>query len=95
MSISNKSSRRYYGRFAIKKISPPYVVKESGPYEMVDSHTFNIIIPITEAKNLVSVVQKAVKDNVDTINIKIELREEKRRKSDGLSPCTVTYSPYD
>ena len=95
MSTNKKSNRRYYGRFAIKKISPPYIVKDGGPHEVVDSSTLNIIIPITEAKNLYDALLKAIEDNPDTINIKLELRFDKKRKRDGLSPCTVTHSPYD
>lgn len=95
MSLKIKSHRKYYGQFAIKKISPPYVVKDYSPYEVEDSSTLNIVIPITEAKKLTNIITKAITDNSDTINIKIELREGKRRKSDGLYPCTITHSPYD
>jgi len=95
LSTNTKSNRSYYGRFAIKKISPPYIVKDGGLNEVVDSNTLNIVIPITEVKNLSDALLKAIEDNPDTINIKVELRTSKKRKSDGLSPCTITYSPYD
>ena len=39
----DKSERRYYGRFAIKKVSPPYILKDGGPHKVVDSSTLNIV----------------------------------------------------
>ena len=95
MEDSNEKARKYYGKFAIEKLSPPNVVKDAGPGLVIDSSTLNIVVPIEEVKNLINALTKAYNEKPNKVNLKIELRETKRRKSDDLFPGTVTYSPYD
>ena len=91
MNTFFKRERKYAGQFHVEKIYPAYILKENGDAELIDAKTLSIILPLEEAINLSNALKKIKDYTIENVEIKIELRDEKRRKKDGLLPGTVTF----
>jgi hypothetical protein len=90
MGSNPHSKRKYSDHFGVSKVYPKRnLISVDG--ELYDAATVSFVLPFSEAKLLAEAVLNASSKNPETVEIKVERRLEKVRKSDGLFPATVTF----
>jgi hypothetical protein len=92
MSRYPHSDRKYSGKFGVSKIYPKYTLKDAEEGELIDAKTVSLVLPFSQATQLADAIARAKAKNPDTVEIKVDRREEKKRKKDGLFPGTVTFT---
>ncbi len=98
MSDEPRSDRQYLGQFGVAKVYPKTMFKRGKDGgAMVEAKTVSLLLPLAEALKLAEAIQRAAalkeggQSGPETIEIKVNRREERRGKTSGLFSSTVTW----